>query len=104
MKKCFKTPTYQSELFSIRSILVEDNTLYIRGNCYDEDYNLGYEGAVSGFTFICDDAEALAELLNISDLSNHIRFVIKNHIDLLEQYCKKHGLPCTLKTNEDEIQ
>ena len=104
MKKRLKIPKYSSELFSIKYITIENNSLGIRGNCYDEDYNLGYEGAVSGFTSICDDAEALAELLNTSDLSNHIRFVIKNHIDLLEQYCKKHGLPCSLKTDEDEIQ
>lgn len=104
MKKRFKIPTYQSELFSIESILVENNTLCIRGNCYDENYSLGYEGAVIGFTFICDDVETLTDLLNTSDLPNHIRFVIKNHINLLEQYCKKHGLPCSLKTNEVEIK
>lgn len=85
MKKRFKIPIHKSELFSVKYITTENNSLTIRGKCYDEDYNLGYEGAVSGFTFICNDAEALAELLNTYDLSNRIRFVIKNHIDLLEQ-------------------
>lgn len=50
MKKRLKIPKYSSELFSIKYITIENNSLGIRGNCYDEDYNLGYEGAVSGFT------------------------------------------------------
>ena len=44
MKKFFKTPTCQSELFSIKYITIENNSLIICGNFYDEDYNLGYEG------------------------------------------------------------
>ena len=44
MKKFFKTTTSQSELFSIQYITIENTSLIICGNCYDEDYNLGYEG------------------------------------------------------------
>ena len=63
MKKCFKTPAYQSELFSIKSIWVEDNSLCIRGNHYDEGVLLGTQYDITGFSFICNDAETLAYLL-----------------------------------------
>lgn len=99
MKKRFKAPTYQSELFSIRSILVEDNTLCIRGTRYDEGVFLGTQYDITGFSFICNDAETLADLLNttVVDLSEHIKYLIKGHVDLLESYCQKHDIACSLK-------
>lgn len=106
MKKRFKTPTYQSELFSIKSILVENNTLCILGNHYDEGVFLGTQYDITGFSFTCNDAESLAYLLNttVDDLSEHINYIIKGHVDLLESYCRRHGLPCNLKYDENEIQ
>lgn len=106
MKKRFKAPTYQSELFSIKSILVEDNTLCIRGNHYDDGVLLGTQYDITGFSFICNDAETLAYLLNttVDNLPEHIKYLIKGHIDLLESYCRKRGLECNLKYEEDEIQ
>ena len=76
MKKRFKTPTYPSELFSIKSITVEDNTICIRGNRYDEAVLLGTQYDISGFSFFCYDAEALADFLNLNkaDLAESINY------------------------------
>ena len=105
MKKRLRIPRYQSELFSIKSILVENNSLFIRGNHYDEGVLLGTQYDITGFSFNCSDAETLAYLLNttIADLPEHITYLIKGHVDLLESYCQKHGLVCNLKYEEDEI-
>lgn len=106
MKKCFKVPTYQSELFSIKSILVEDNTLCIRGNHYDEGVLLGTQYDITGFSFVCRDAETLAYLLNtnVDDLPERIKYLVKGHVDLFESYCRKHGLECNLRYDENELQ
>lgn len=105
MKRKINIPKYLSSSFSIRFISVEDNTLCIRGNYSDEDYNLGMWHDTNGFSFVCNDAETLAYLLrtDVSHLADFIRFEIKGHVDILEQYCKQHGLPCTLKTDEEEM-
>lgn len=106
MKKRFKTPQYQSELFSIKSILVGDNTLCIRGTRYDEGVLLGTQYDTEGFSFTCNDAETLAYLLKttVDGLAEHIKYFVKGHIDLLESYCRKHGIECNLKHEEDEIR
>ena len=77
-----------------------------RGNHYDDGVLLGTQYDITGFSFICNDAETLAYLLNttVDNLPEHIKYMIKGHIDLLESYCRKHGLECNLKYEEDEIQ
>ena len=106
MKKRLRIPRYQSELFSIKSILVENNSLFIRGNHYDEGVLLGTQYDTTGFSFICNDAETLAYLLNtkVECLADYIKYSIKGHIDLFYDYCRKHGLECNLEYYEDEIQ
>lgn len=106
MRKRFKTPTYQSDLFSVKSITVENNILNIRGDHYDEGVFLGTQYDICGFSFVCNDATALADLLNMNaeSLPESIRYLIKGHVDMLDDYCRKHGLECKLKYIEDGIQ
>lgn len=106
MKKRLKIPKYHSELFSIESILVENNSLCIRGDRYGEGVLLGTQYSIDGFSFICDDATELADFLNtdVESLAEHIRYSVKGHIDLLYDYCQKHGLTCRMEYSDDAIQ
>lgn len=99
MKHTIKIPEYPSELFSVRFVSVENNTLCIRGTRYDDDYNIGMWHDTGEFVFTCNDAEELAGYLRIhvEDLEDYVRYMLKGHIDVLEQYCRKHGLECTLR-------
>lgn len=106
MKKRLKIPKYQSELFSIDSILVENNSLCIRGDRYGEGVLLGTQYSIDGFSFICDDATELADFLNtdVDSLAEYIRYSVKGHINLLEDYCRKHSLGYKLEYYEDKLQ
>lgn len=97
MKCKIKIPAYTSELFFVRSVSVENNTLCISGTRYDDDINIGMWHDTTEFVFTCKDAEGLADLLRIhvGDFADYIRYILKGHVDILEQYCRKHGLECT---------
>lgn len=105
MKKRLNIPKYPSELFSIESILVENNTLCIRGHCYDDGVLLGTQYDSNGFSFICIDAMTLSDLLHttVDCLADYVKYSIKGHINLLYDYCRKHGLECNLEYYQDEI-
>lgn len=105
MKKRIKIPKYSSEFFAIESILVENNTLCIRGYRYGEGVLLGTQYSIDGFSFVCDDAVELADLLNtdVDSLAEYIRYSLKGHINLLEDYCRKHSLEYKIEYYEDEM-
>lgn len=98
MKHTIKVPAYPSELFAVKSVSVENNTLCISGIRYDEDYNIGMWHETTEFIFTCKDAEELANLLRIQvdNFEDYIRYTLKGHVDILEQYCRKQGVDCTL--------
>ena len=98
MKHTIKIPTYPSELFSVRSVSVANNVLSISGIRSDEDCNIGMWHDTGEFVFTCKDAEELAGYLRIhvEDLEDYVRYMLKGHIDVLEQYCQKHGLECAV--------
>lgn len=99
MKHTIKIPAYPSELFAVKSVSVEDNIFRISGTRYDDDYNIGMWHETTEFVFTCKDAGELADLLRIQvdNFEDYIQYMLKGHIDVLEQYCQKQGLECEMQ-------